>query len=368
MFKLELRSVSKSFGSVHAVDSISFRLEVGHMLALLGPSGCGKTTTLRMVAGLERLTAGEIILDGQVLASGSRSVLPEHRGLGMVFQTYALWPHMTVFENVAYGLRKLRLPAAELRSRVGQVLAMAGMSGYEERPSTNLSGGQQQRVAVARALATRPKLLLFDEPLSNLDALLRESMRLEIRSLQKESGITAIYVTHSQDEALAMADVVGIMKDGQLQQMGSPEDLYSRPRNRFVAGFVGLANVLTARVESVSGSRLHVVLENGSRGWCEPHSKEQTHAAGSSVSIAIRPPRIRIQRAGAGSVPAPEDRLHLSGVVTSVIFTGALIDYFVQVAGLPERIRAQSLSPAVAGQGDEVTLSVSPGDSIVLDD
>lgn len=227
---------------------------------------------------------------------------------------------MTVFENVAYGLRKLRLPAAELRSRVGQVLAMAGMSGYEERPSTNLSGGQQQRVAVARALATRPKLLLFDEPLSNLDAQLRESMRLEIRSLQKESCITAIYVTHSHDEALAMPDLVGVMKDGELRQMASPEDIYSRPRNRFVAGFVGLADVLTAKVENVFGSRLQVVVENGCRGWCEPHSKEQRPGVGSAVSLAIRPPRIRIQRTEAGSASASEDRLRLSRVVTSVIF------------------------------------------------
>jgi len=370
MQKLELRSVSRDFGAVRAVDSVSFGLQAGQMLALLGPSGCGKTTTLRMIAGLERPTSGEIVLDEQVLASASNSVLPEHRGLGMVFQTYALWPHMTVFENVAYGLRKFRMAESELRSRVDQVLRMAGMSGYEERPSTNLSGGQQQRVAVARALATRPKVLLFDEPLSNLDAMLRESMRLEIRSLQKENGITSIYVTHSQEEALAMADVVGVMKDGQLQQMASPEEIYARPKNRFVAGFVGLANILTARVEAVSGLRMRVMLENGRRGECERHSNQaKEFRPGDPVSLALRPGRIQIRKivdkaAGTGR----NGEFSLAGVVTSVVFTGILIDYFVQVDGLSEQIRVQTLSPAVAGQGEQVSLSISPENSIVLDD
>lgn len=367
--KLELRSLSKSYGSVLAVDSVDLKLQAGQMLALLGPSGCGKTTTLRTVAGLERPSSGEVILDGQVLADGRQSVPPEHRGLGMVFQTYALWPHMTVFENVAYGLRALRMPEPEIRSRVGEVLAMAGMSGYEERPATNLSGGQQQRVAVARAIATRPRILLFDEPLSNLDALLRESMRMEIRSLQKASGITAIYVTHSQDEALAMADVVGVMKDGRLQQLDSPQALYARPRNRFVAGFVGLANVIAATIESVSGSNLKFVLPDGSRGASELDSatRERGYAAGKPISLAVRPERIHIERAA--SAPAsPDGHLRLSGTVASIIFTGNLIDYFVNVHGLPEPVRVQSLSPARADMGDEVALSIAPENCVALED
>jgi iron(III) transport system ATP-binding protein len=194
-------------------------------------------------------------------------------------------------------------------------------------------------------------------------------MRLEIRSLQKESGITAIYVTHSQDEALAIADVVGVMKDGRIEQIAPPEEIYARPRNRFVAGFVGLANVLTAKIESAAGSRLRIVLENGSRGWCQTHSEAQRHRAGSSVSLAIRPPRIRIQRGAVPDLlPAADDHFRLSGTVRSVIFGGTLVDYFVEVAGLSTGIRVQSLSPAVAGQGEEVVLSVAPADSIVLDD
>jgi iron(III) transport system ATP-binding protein len=367
--KLELRAVSKVYGAFTAVDSVSFGLKSGHMLALLGPSGCGKTTTLRMIAGLERPTSGVIVLDGQVLANASHSVPPERRGLGMVFQTYALWPHMTVFENVAYGLRRLRLPQAELTVRVSEVLATIGMAGYENRPATNLSGGQQQRVAVARALATRPKILLFDEPLSNLDALLREAMRFEIRSLQQEHGITAVYVTHSQDEALAIADTIAIMKDGRMQQMGNPEQLYSQPRNRFVAGFVGLANVLSGSSDGAAAGELGVVLQNGVRCRCVFEAGHSRPAPGEVVSLAIRPENIQIAKRSNVSPDAGDgEAMRLAGTVKAAVFTGNLIDYFVHIDGLPDQIRVQSLPPAVAAQGEAVTISIQPKCCVLLED
>jgi iron(III) transport system ATP-binding protein len=326
-----------------------------------------------MVAGLERPTGGEIVLDGELLANASRSKDPEHRGMGMVFQTYALWPHMNVFENVAYGLRRQRAPKTEIRERVAEALKVAGMSGFETRASTALSGGQQQRVAVARAFATRPKIILFDEPLSNLDAVLRESMRFEIRSLQQEHGITAIFVTHSQEEALAIADVVGVMLDGKLQQLGSPRELYDNPRNRFVAGFVGLANVIGASVWQVSGDEVIAELNNGSR--CSVTANQQVRAAkaqqpGDPVSLAIRPENIRMRRTTKGTdADQPSGpSLRLDGQVEYAVFGGNLIDYFVNVEGLSDPVRVQSLRPSIAAAGDWVTLTAEAQDCVVLED
>ncbi len=365
--KLRLAALSKAFGAFAAVDNVSLDLEEGQLLALLGPSGCGKTTTLRMVAGLERPTAGEIILDGRTLASGTSSIEPEKRGLGMVFQTYALWPHMNVFENAAYGLRRAGRPVEDIRQRVGEVLEIVGMSGYEKRPATNLSGGQQQRVAVARALATRPKVLLFDEPLSNLDAVLRESMRFEIRSLQQRQNITSIYVTHSQDEALSIADVVGVMKDGRLQQLGTPQEVYGYPRNRFVAGFVGLANVVSGTVEGADANAFRVRLGNGVS--CSVERRHNVAAErvqpGAGVSLAIRPEAIAI----VPEAPAPTDsHIIVEGRISTTTFSGNLIDYFVDTADFGGRVRVQSFPPAVAGPGSPVTLRFAAASLVLLED
>jgi ABC-type Fe3+/spermidine/putrescine transport system ATPase subunit len=367
--KLQLRSVSKSFGSVLAVDSVSLTLAEGQLLALLGPSGCGKTTTLRMVAGLERPTGGEIILDGRLLADARTSVEPEKRKLGMVFQSYALWPHMTVFDNVAYGLRRAGHSRASTAARVREVLQLVGMAEYEDRPATNLSGGQQQRVAVARSLATEPKILLFDEPLSNLDAVLRESMRFEIRSLQQRQGITAIYVTHSQEEALAIADTVGVMSDGRLQQLGPPEDLYNAPRNRFVASFVGLANTIEASVERLDAK--HVLVDLGGGLRCvvaRPPNLPKEHVfAGGRASLAIRPENIKVSRAGPAIDRRDDAHMSVMGTVAATTFSGNLIDYFVdtEVAG---RLRAQSMPPIVARNGEKVVLSIAASHCILLED
>ncbi len=366
--KLQLRSLTKAYGSVLAVDSVDLTLFEGQLLALLGPSGCGKTTTLRMVAGLERPTGGEIVVDGNVLANTTMSVEPEKRELGMVFQSYALWPHMTVFDNVAYGLRRGGYKRDDVVKRVRDVLQIVGMPGYEERPATNLSGGQQQRVAVARALATRPKILLFDEPLSNLDAVLRESMRFEIRSLQQRQEITAIYVTHSQDEALAIADVVGVMQNGRLQQLAAPEELYTRPRNRFVASFVGLANILEAVVERTGGGNVVVALAGGARTAVElpPHFDQAATRPGQSVSLAIRPENIRLKRTRTTAVT--EGAFQIAGTVLSTTYSGNLIDYFVETQDVAGRVRVQSMPPLTAHVGDEVVLDILNQHCILLED
>ncbi|GIW24042.1 ABC transporter ATP-binding protein [Meiothermus sp.] len=242
---LEIEGLTKRFGETIAVDNLSLTVPAGQLLTLLGPSGCGKTTTLRMVAGLEIPDGGHIRLGTQDITE-----LPAYRrGLGMVFQSYALFPHMSVFENVAYGLKNRGLAASEVARRVEAALQRVGLGGLGARPPHTLSGGQQQRVAVARALVLEPPLLLFDEPLSNLDAKLRRSVRTELRALQQELGITALYVTHDQEEALALSDLIAVMNAGRLQQLGTPEEVYRYPANPFVASFIGMSSTLEAQAE-----------------------------------------------------------------------------------------------------------------------
>ena len=220
--KLEIKNLVKRYGSVTAVDHINLTIHRGKLFSFLGPSGCGKTTTLRMIAGLETPTEGEILVNGEVLSDSRHVVLPEKRNMGMVFQSYAVWPHMTVFDNVAYGLKIKKMSKADIAAKVRDTLGLVGLAEYASRYPTQLSGGQQQRVALARALANEPAILLLDEPLCNLDAKLRENMRFEIRTLQQRLGITAVYVTHSQDEALAVSDEIVIMRDGRILQQGAP--------------------------------------------------------------------------------------------------------------------------------------------------
>ncbi|HWT08576.1 MAG TPA: ABC transporter ATP-binding protein [Roseomonas sp.] len=244
---LELAGLTRRFGTnLPAVDALSLSLPRGALLALLGPSGCGKTTTLRMIAGLERADAGRVVVDGRDVTA----LPPEARNMGVVFQSYALFPHMTAAGNVGFGLETRRLPRAERAGRVNEALALVGLTDYAARKPRQLSGGQQQRVALARALAIRPELLLLDEPLSALDAQMRDGVREEIRALQRRLGTTAVFVTHDQAEALAMADLVAVMNRGRLEQCGTPEDLFERPMTRFVAGFVGRSSRFAATVEA----------------------------------------------------------------------------------------------------------------------
>ena len=246
---IEVENLEIHYGDVPAVRGVSFSVQPGEQLTLLGPSGCGKTTSLRAIAGLEQPTAGEIHIGGApVYSSAQRVNIPaEKRGLSMVFQSYAIWPHMTVFENVAYGLRVRRESKEQIAAKVERALDMVQMRAYRDRGASQLSGGQQQRVALARAFVFQPSVLLFDEPLSNLDAKLRADMRIELRELQHRLGITSVYVTHDLEEALAMSDRIVVMRDGLIEQIGSPSDIYNLPRNAFVADFVGSANLIRGR-------------------------------------------------------------------------------------------------------------------------
>ncbi len=252
--RIEVSDLVVRYGDTTAVNGIGFAIAPGELVTLLGPSGCGKTTTLRAIAGLETPYSGTIRLNGETVWSNNPkcAVPAEKRGVSMVFQSYAIWPHMTVFENVAYGLRVRGTSAADIRSNVARVLDMVQMGAYADRPSSNLSGGQQQRVAVARAIAFSPTVVLFDEPLSNLDAKLRAEMRVELRELQRRLDITSLYVTHDQEEALAISDRVIVMNGGVIEQIGSPQDIYNRPVSRFVADFVGSANMIEGHVKTVN--------------------------------------------------------------------------------------------------------------------
>jgi ABC-type Fe3+/spermidine/putrescine transport system ATPase subunit len=249
MDKLVLNGLTKTYGGFTAVDHVDLRLARGEFISLLGPSGCGKTTTLRMIAGFIEPTGGEIVMNGQQLSSGSRIVPPEHRGMSMIFQSYAIWPNMTVWENVAFGLKMRKVDGATLRARVAKILDIVHLGHLARRYPNELSGGQQQRVALARSIVVEPEVLLLDEPLSNLDANLREEMRNEIRRLHDEFNMTTVYVTHDQSEAMAVSDRVAVMNQGRVEQIADPYTVYTRPRTKFVASFIGRTNMMAGRLD-----------------------------------------------------------------------------------------------------------------------
>jgi iron(III) transport system ATP-binding protein len=322
---ITVRNLTKRFeGGVVAVDGISFDVANGEFITLLGPSGCGKTTTLRLIAGLETPDGGEIAFGDRVVASADRGLFvpPEQRDAGMVFQSYAIWPHMTVFGNVAYPLRIRNVPRAEVQGRVAEVLRLLGLEGLADRSATKLSGGQQQRVAIARSLVGRPFLLLLDEPLANLDAKLRAHMRIELRELQRRLGITTIYVTHDQTEALVLSDRVLVLRDGTIQQAGTPREIYSRPANRFVADFVGFSNFLPGRLLETQGDRAVVRLdEEGPLVHC----RNQGAVVGQEVVVAARASALR----HSGAAPGADDVL--VGQVLSAVYLGEYSELHVQV-------------------------------------
>jgi iron(III) transport system ATP-binding protein len=343
---LEVEHLRKAFdGGEVAVDDISFGVERGQILTLLGPSGCGKTTTLRCIAGLETPTGGSIQLDGETVTSveAGRHVPAERRNIGMVFQSYAVWPHMTVRQNLELPLEVRKVPPDQRRRRVGQVLELVGLSGLEDRYATRLSGGQQQRVALARALIYNPRLLLFDEPLSNLDAKLRERMRFEIRKLQREVGITSVYVTHDQAEAMIISDRIIVMNRGRIEQEGDARTLYTRPASAFVATFLGVANL----------ARGHLLAErSGPEDVCvQVQVGQHTFSAravsslpsGGEVYLSIRPEDIRLR---GGSLDLQGDALsvnvdsNLCGTVETVNYLGNFVEYVVQAAGQEWRVQA----------------------------
>ena len=250
MSTVSIKNVTKVYDDETVIDTFNAEIKDGEFITLLGPSGCGKTTLLRMIAGFRKPSTGSIAIDGKIVSNDTTFVPPERRGIGMVFQTYAVWPHMNVFDNVAYPLKIQKLKKEEIKKRVGAILEIVHLSQYEKRMPSQLSGGQQQRVALGRALVAEPKLLLLDEPLSNLDAKLRESMRFEIKDIQKKLGITVVYVTHDQVEAMTMSDRVFLINNGVVQQVGSPLEIYRSPVNQFVANFVGKANFLKGTADA----------------------------------------------------------------------------------------------------------------------
>jgi iron(III) transport system ATP-binding protein len=316
MTSIRLEGISKSFPGVKALEAVDLTIDEGQLFTLLGPSGCGKTTLLRTIAGFYTQDAGHVYLGEECIDT----VPPFRRDTAMVFQNYAVFPHMTVFENVAFGLRNRRVPRPEIRRRVVQALSMARLSGYERRTPDQLSGGQQQRVGLARAMVIEPRVLLMDEPLSNLDAKLRIEMRLEIRDLQRQLGITTVYVTHDQEEALVISDRIAVMQAGRILQIGRPWEIYKNPHNTFVASFVGATNFVEA--DAVGGAVAALGLRKGARD---------------KVTLAFRPEELSLVAAGAplpaSGTSGKSQWVRLPGTLRKYTFTGPLISYTVDCDG-----------------------------------
>ena len=323
-YSVELIDVTKIFGHrgaeshrIVAVDDISLQLNQGELLTLLGPSGCGKTTTLRMVGGFETPTSGRILLDSRVI----NNVPPHRRDTAMVFQSYALFPHLTVFENIAYGLRMRKMEASTISAKARHALSLVGLDGMEDRPPGSLSGGQQQRVALARALVVEPKVLLLDEPLSNLDARLRAQMRIEIRKIQQALNMTSMYVTHDQEEAISLSDRIAVMNHGQIEQIGTPQDVYARPVNRFVADFMGKKTTfLDGTVMSVDGNQVNVQVMDA----LLPFERVSDITPGDKVELVVRSETIDIVPPGKGTFP---------GRIIHAAYFGSQVSYEVDLLG-----------------------------------
>ncbi|WP_438854822.1 ABC transporter ATP-binding protein [Agromyces sp. M3QZ16-3] len=344
MVSVNISNLQKSYGDATILPGLDLTVEEGEFVTLLGPSGCGKTTTLRCVAGLERANRGEIRLGDRVVSGDGTFVPPDKRKLGMVFQSYALWPHMTVFGNVAYPLRTAGVPRSERPSRVKEALERVGLAHVASRSVGTLSGGQQQRVALARAIVGRPQLILFDEPLSNLDAKLRSTMRTELQLLHRRLGTTSMYVTHDQTEAMTLSDRVVVMNHGEIQQVGAPEEVYSAPVNPFVADFVGFENILTSTAVDVSGTRGVVRLGDGS--VIEGRVMEPI-LEGRSAQAAFR--------ANAVEIEAQPDA---SAAVLAATFLGDQREFLIDLSGQQVRARVDVHSPAA--------MTIRPGDRVAI--
>lgn len=349
MADLRLLNLGKQFGKTMAVENLDLEIHDGEIMTLLGPSGCGKTTTLRCIAGLLKPDEGEIYLGEKRITD----LPPERRGVGLVFQNYALWPHMTVYQNLAFGLQLKKVSREEAKERIDEALAMVRLSGFEERYPRQLSGGQQQRVALARALVIEPSLLLLDEPLSNLDAQLREEMRFEIRELQKKLGVTSVYVTHDQAEALVLSDRIAILHDGRLVQVGTPEEIYNRPGNRFVAGFIGLTSFVEGVVKRFEDGQTYAIVETADR--LAIRARAAGLALDQQVTLAIRPEHMEV--CGEGALPPPPANL-FQGKVLRGAYLGDIIDYRIQVGNWT--LRAHTPTDQVLNPGQVVWLAFSP--------
>jgi len=352
-----IKGLSKRYGDVGAVNGLDLRVEPGELVALLGPSGCGKTTTLRLVAGFLKPEAGEIWVGDRCVSSPATVIPPERRRMAMIFQSYALWPHMTVDQNVAYGLRFTTASKADRERRVRDILRAVQLDGYGARYPGELSGGQQQRVAVARALVVEPEILLLDEPLSNLDANLREEMRFEIRRLHETFGITTLYVTHDQAEAMVISDRVAVLQHGRVVQIGTAEELFDHPRTRFVAEFIGKTNLIDGIAEGANSV---------ARGSLRLRVAAADLTPGAAVIISIRPHQVELIPAAAPPPsPAPEGNV-LRGTVRRASYLGDLVDYQVQLEEGDIVLRVTGPTPPRVRLGESVSVRIPPAACIPL--
>lgn len=367
---LKVKDLNKTFITADkraaGIFDVNFDLEPGSFFTLLGPSGCGKTTTLRSVAGLQQPDTGFVGITDRTYFDSDKGInLPmNRRGIGMVFQSYAIWPHMTVGQNVGFPLTVSSAPKlskSDLSARIARALDAVDLGGYQDRPATRLSGGQQQRVALARAIVAEPKLLLLDEPLSNLDASLREVMRAELKRLQQQLGVTTVYVTHDQSEALEMSDTIAVMDQGRIVQMGPPQDIYFRPANRFVATFIGTTNLLPGKVEShtAEGETGAVVLDGGSRIECLFPTEQP---AGAAIEVSVRPEVIRIGRKVADGAGAD----HLHGQIAQMAFQGSSFRYGVRVGAHELTVHGSADDPFAVGE--DVDVSFAARSAVVVAD
>ncbi|HET8536094.1 MAG TPA: ABC transporter ATP-binding protein [Solirubrobacteraceae bacterium] len=361
---IRLERVTKQFADVVAVDDLSLEIERGSFFAMLGPSGCGKTTTLRMIGGFEDPTGGRVFLGGSDVTDHP----PFRRDVNTVFQSYALFPHLTVERNVAFGLERKKVGKAEVRKRVGEILELVQLQGLGNRRPSQLSGGQQQRVALARALVNHPRALLLDEPLGALDLRLRRQLQIELKRIQQEVGITFVHVTHDQEEALTMADTIAVMNEGRIEQMGSGEELYERPQTEFVANFLGLSNLIDGRVASRDGAMATFDAEEGERVFVP--NERFSNVNGGPVRVGIRPEKIAIATAGAEGEASSTSRNVIHGRVTVASYLGVSIQYVVETkTGRELTVIAPNRdgdSAGSIGPGRDVSLAWDPAHTFVV--
>ena len=389
---LELKEIKKSFTEGEAVlDNISLEISKGEFITLLGSSGCGKTTTLRIIAGLEQPDAGSVWLDGREVTG----LEPNQRDVNTVFQNYALFPHMNVAENIGYGLKLKKVPKSEIRKKVSQMLELVQLEGYEKRKPSELSGGQKQRVAIARALVNNPKVLLLDEPLGALDLQLRRAMQIELKHLQKKLGITFIYITHDQEEAINMSDRIAVMRDGRIEQIGTPDEIYNHPKTSYVATFVGNANILYGVAESIQGQnaivkigndKVIVKLETSQQDTKDTGAKQHL-TAGENVTLAVRSENILLQEAAAigdtgtdngdtvdisvaGGISDIHDTNSISGLqatVTEKNFAGGQLRVTLKLSDGTQLIASRYGIDASVAEGQTVRCSFLPADAVLVD-
>ncbi|HEY8302115.1 MAG TPA: ABC transporter ATP-binding protein [Jatrophihabitans sp.] len=361
---IELVGIAKRFhsrrGVVAAVERVDLTIGEGEFFSLLGPSGCGKTTTLRMIGGFEEPTEGQILLYGSDVVG----VPPNHRDVNMVFQSYALFPHMSVFDNVAFGLRRKGVDSIAARKRVNEMLELVQLEGKSDRRPRELSGGQQQRVALARALVNKPRALLLDEPLAALDLKLRQAMQLELKRIQREVGITFIFVTHDQNEALTMSDRLVVMNAGRIEQLGAPREIYERPRTRFVAGFIGTSNIITGTVREMDGTSAVLETSSADESLVVADAQDADAAVGKPLHITVRPEKIVL-----GTDVPTAGRCAIRGTVTEVVYLGTSTQYAVNTTDGTELLvflQNSADSADIAHRGQQIWLSWRPEHSLAL--